>query len=245
MRWVEDGDLPAVRAMTDRVVGAEPGAVWFGPEYARRQLTGLRGVQYAYLTEVDGAVTGSVSFQQQEAPDGAAWYALAVRHLAALDLDSELALWHLLASHHPVATQVRYVLPSHVALPALRGERDVRPYGDGWCWMTRLVDAAGAIAARGYAAGVDAEAHLDLVDREAPWNAGPHVFRVQAGAGVLEPGGRGTTRLGTGALAAAYTGWASARRLATAGMVERAEDADLAALDAAFSGPSPWARSFF
>jgi predicted acetyltransferase len=103
-----------------------------------------------------------------------------------------------------------------------------------------MVDAAGAIAARGYPAGVRAEAHLQLADRVAPWNDGRFVLRVEGGEGKLTPGGTGDVHLSVNGLASLYTGWATAPVLAGAGIVHHATDRDLASLDAAFAGPRPY-----
>jgi predicted acetyltransferase len=106
--------------------------------------------------------------------------------------------------------------------------------------MLRLVDAAQAIAARGYPPGVRATVALELADDECPANAGRFVLVVADGSGRLERGGRGDVRLGVGAFASLYSGWASAATLARTGLLAGAADADLAALDAAFAGSSPW-----
>jgi len=57
---------------------------------------------------------------------------------------------------------------------------------------------------------------------------------------VLEPGGRGGPALAIGAFSSLYTGWASAEMLRRAGKLEGGNDAQRAALDAAFAGPTPW-----
>ena len=57
-------------------------------------------------------------------------------------------------------------------------------------WCLRLVDAAGAVAARGWPplAGV---VDLDLVDPECPWNAGRHRLVLDGGVGPAGTGWRG------------------------------------------------------
>ena len=81
-------------------------------------------------------------------------------------------------------------------------------------WMTRIVDAAGAIAARGYPPGARAEVHLQLADRVAPWNDGRFVLRIEGGEAKLTPGGTGDVHLSVNGLASLYTGWATAAVLA-------------------------------
>jgi hypothetical protein len=106
--------------------------------------------------------------------------------------------------------------------------------------MTRVVDAAGAIAARGYPPGARAEVHLQLDDRVAPWNDGRFVLRVEGGEGKLIPGGTGDVHLSVNGLASLYTGWATAAVLSGAGTCAHALMRDLGLLDAALAGPRPY-----
>ncbi len=240
-----EADLPALRALNDEVSREVPGNVSYGPEFAARRLLGHPGAQEGYVAEVDGVLTGALTLGHGDGHDERELYTLSVRNLFAADLDSELALLRVVAAHYPVARTARLVTSVSSALPLLLGERDLRPAGAGWCWMARLVDAPGAIRARGFAPEVDVEIHLDLIDPTAPWNAGPHVLRVKDGEGQLEPGGRGDVLIDIGRLTSLYTGWADPRRLAHAGLIGGAEESDLAALDRTFGGRTPWARDFF
>jgi predicted acetyltransferase len=245
LRRAERDDLPALRDIHQRMSRYEPGNLWYGDEFAFRRLLDHPGFQEAYVTEHDGAVTGAVTIAREETAEERGFYSLVIMSLVAVDLDTELALLHLLSNYHPVARTAELVAASHHALPMLLGERELHPAGKGWCWMSRLVDARAAVAARGYPHDVDVELHLDIADTSAPWNAGAHVLRVKAGQGSLEPGGRGDVQLSSGALASLYTGWANARRLAMVGMLPGAGEQNLVALDRAFGGRTPWARDFF
>ena len=71
-------------------------------------------------------------------------------------------------------------------------------------WMLRIVDVAGALAARGYPPGLSAELHLDLSDDILPANAGRWVLSVDGGRGQAQPGGAGRLRLDARDLAAIY-----------------------------------------
>src|SRR5262249_7462920 len=106
-------------------------------------------------------------------------------------------------------------------------------------WMTRIVDAAGAVAARGYPSSVRAELHLQLADRMAPWNDGRFVLRVEGGEGKLSPGGTGDVHLSGDALASLYTGWATAPELAAAGHVGPAGPAGWSSRTWMPSSPDP------
>lgn len=245
LRPARPDDLPALLALHDHVARHEPGNLAYGPEFAPRRMLGQPGRQEAFVASVDGTPTGSVTFVKEAGRDGVEWYSLSVRHLAALDIDTELALWRLLASYQPLARTVRFVAPPQAALPHLLGEREVRPAGAGWAWMSRFVDAAAAIAARGYPEEAAAEIELDIVDELAPWNAGPYVLGVKDGSGRLEPGGAGTVRVTIGHLTAIYTGWADPALYARWGYLPGAGADEIAALRRCFTGKTPWSAVFF
>lgn len=134
--------------------------------------------------------------------------------------------------------------PDDPLLVLLR-EHDTRPAGREWRWMTRLVDAAGAVAARGYPDGLRATVELDLADAAAPWNAGRWVLEVDRGQGTLTAGGSGRVQVTAGTLASLYTGYANPLTLARLGLLGGARPADLEALAAIFGGPAPWMPDFF
>ena len=96
-------------------------------------------------------------------------------------------------------------------------------------WMVRVVDAAAAIAQRGYNPHVDVEVNVELTDEVFAHNNGRFVLRVRSGSGSLEPGGRGTLTLDIREFAAAFTG-------------QRVLDPRLAA---AFGGRPPTLVDFF
>ena len=104
-------------------------------------------------------------------------------------------------------------------------------------WMLRLVDAAGALGARGYRPGVSAEVHLEIVD-DLAHNQGSFVLSVDDTRAQVERGGEGRITLDIKALAAIYTGFADPRALATIGLVEGPAD-DLATLASVFAGNTP------
>jgi predicted acetyltransferase len=153
--------------------------------------------------------------------------------------DAGLALWRLLGSW---ATQVERIYwrggiedASYLLLPEQVAETlvDLR-------WMTRVVDAPRAVAARGFALGIELEVPLELVDEGLPENSGRWWLRVREGRGRLERGGPGGARLDIGAFSALYTGWASSAVLVRAGRLAGAGERERSALDAAFAGPTPW-----
>jgi predicted acetyltransferase len=111
-------------------------------------------------------------------------------------------------------------------------------------WMLRLVDAAGAVAARGWSAHISGTVELELVDRECPWNAGCFRLVLDAGQARLEPGGSGGTRLGPRGLALWYAGAASPNLLRRAGLLSGDASGD-ALLAVATAGPAPQLLDYF
>ncbi len=112
-------------------------------------------------------------------------------------------------------------------------------------WMLRLVDASGAVAARGYSDAVSLTLDLEIEDHQCEWNAGRWRLTIDSGEGRLDRGGDGSVSLGINALASIYSGYASAWQLASLGLLRGASPRDLAALEAAFSGPTPTLADFY
>jgi predicted acetyltransferase len=111
--------------------------------------------------------------------------------------------------------------------------------------MARIIDAPGAIAARGYAPGLRGAVDVRLVDRQCDWNDRGWRLTVEDGEGRLEPGGDGAIEVSVGAFSSLYTGYASTHTLASAGLLRGGTPAERAVLDAAFAGPVPWMPDFY
>jgi predicted acetyltransferase len=105
-------------------------------------------------------------------------------------------------------------------------------------WMLRLVDAAAAIAARGWSPYVSGSVDVELVDEVCPWNSGAFQFAIEDGRARWEPGGNGRVRLTARGVAAWYAGAASPDVLRRAGLLEGPTEHD-AFLLAASAGPPP------
>ena len=113
--------------------------------------------------------------------------------------------------------------------------RNVDPY------MLRVIDAATAVAARGWPATVSADVVLELTDHVCPWNTGRYRLQVGGGEGRLSPvdnAGNATT-LDIRAVAVLFAGGVPVATLRRAGLVTGGDPAGDAQLDAAFAGPRP------
>ena len=103
--------------------------------------------------------------------------------------------------------------------------------------MLRVVDARGAVAARGWPPHLSGSVDVALDDDVCPWNSGAHRLVLDGGSGRLEPGGSGAVRLTVRGLAVLYAGAAGPAVLRRAGMLTGGDaDSD------AFLRPPPPAR---
>jgi predicted acetyltransferase len=111
-------------------------------------------------------------------------------------------------------------------------------------WMLRVIDAAAAVAARGWPAYLTGTIDLHLVDTLCPWNAGNNVLRLDGGVGRIEPGGSGAVRMTERGLALWYAGGLSPAALRRAGLLAGSDASD-ALLLAATAGPTPVLLDYF
>lgn len=240
-----EDDLPACRDLARRVAATEPGGL-VAPDrwYARRLETGPEdsdgdGLDVAVR---DGEVVGFASWGREDR-GGFGWH-LDVNLVVGLDADVERALWRQLGSWWSVAPTTGLVSwptdPLVVDLPELDTTVGLQEY-----WMTRLVDVAGAMAARGFPPGLDVTVPLRVHDRRLPANDGAWVLEVRDGRGAMTAGGDGRVEVDVHDLAALYTGFTPARVLARRGGLRGATDGDVTALGWAFAGPTPWMREYF
>lgn len=239
-------DLETFAGIYDRAARDHPGWVDRDERWFRERAFWWtsRDHAYAYLAhDGDGEVTGYIVYHHTSGREGE-FYGLGLDELVAVDRDSTLALWRVLASNRGVSGHVAFHGGPEEPLYLLLAEQDTDVEQD-WRWMTRLVDLPGALAARGWPAGAELEAHLEVADAQLAANAGRWVLTVRDGEAHAERGGDGTVRAPIGALAPLYTGMVSARTLARLGLVEGADEATLGALDDAFASPAPWMVDFF
>jgi predicted acetyltransferase len=218
---------------------ARPAFVWsarLAPHAERRR----------YVVQRGSDVTAYLSYTCHRRRER--WgYRLVVDDFAALDWESELALWQHLAGHRAQSDDVTGMgLPVDALALHLPEQRIEMVYPNRW--MLRLVDVAGAIAARGFPPALRAEVPLAIGDPRVPANDGDWMLEVDGGRGAL------TRRANTAgsaasitinALAPLFSAGASARVLAAAGLVAGATPDQLATLDTIFAGPAPAMNDIF
>jgi predicted acetyltransferase len=178
---------------------------------------------------------GFVAYRWDGSGDGA----LFVEHLHAASQESLRALWSVIASHSSTADTVSLYTAPDDPFWWLTRERDATIVNRSM-WMLRVVDAPGAIAARGFQPAVSLSVPLAISDHTSPANSGRWQLSVSDGKGILIPNGpvvppaAEALTVGARGLAALYAG-TPVSTLRLAGLAAGgATDTD-AALDAAFA----------
>lgn len=188
---------------------------------------------YLYMTQVRDANTGRHDIQLSDAvftTPGAGRQLLA-----------------FLADFEPMANEVQFfgspLHPLLTLLPQQRYRIELKDF-----WMLRLTNVRAALAARGYAPGVDAKMTFDVTDETIPEQSGPWTLRVANGRAGVERDGRAgsnpTIRCGVGGLASMYAGLYTPRQAAGVGLCEGTPEA-LAAAECLFGGGTPWMSDFY
>ncbi|MGH3211677.1 MAG: GNAT family N-acetyltransferase [Trebonia sp.] len=150
------------------------------------------------------------------------------------------ALWSVIASHSSTTDNVTGRAGPDDPFWWLTRERDATVTRRSM-WMLRVVDAAAAIAARGFPPGVTASVPLQIHDQNRPANSGHWRLTVADGTGTLIPNdgvpSPGPLTLGPRGVAALYAGIPVAT-MRLAGLASGgAPEAD-AVLDTAFAATS-------
>jgi predicted acetyltransferase len=147
------------------------------------------------------------------------------------------ALWSVIASHSSTTDNVSGRTGPHDALWWLTRERDARITHRSM-WMLRVVDAAAAIAARGFPPGVSASVPLEIHDAFRPANSGHWRLNVADGTGTLTQNGGvpspASLTLGPRGVAALYAG-TPVTTLRLAGLASGGTAEADASLDTAFA----------
>src|SRR5206468_88787 len=114
--------------------------------------------RYLYVYDGDDQIDGYLVYDQHQGRRQ--WgFGITVHELVAADARAAVTLWRHIGSHVAQVDTVTVLGMRLDALTLLLPEQVVEFVAANH-WMTRIVDAAGAIAARGYPAGVRAELHV-------------------------------------------------------------------------------------
>lgn len=186
--------------------------------------------RYAYVGSRGGEDVAAVVYKYKPSDDRL--YDLVADVLAGIDGDAVSAALAFLAANGTTAGHVETTLPTSLLTQHVPHMQHTKATGD-WPWMLRLVDAPGAIAARGFPTSVRGRVELDIVDDVIPANAGAHVLEVEGGTASLIRGGHGRVPVTASDLAALYAG-ADVRAIDSAGRLAGASPSDLDLLAAAF-----------
>lgn len=240
-------DMAAVHRCYDRLARGIDGAVtrdesWWG----RRLPADLRDTILYVVdeTEAPGELRGYAVYRHGKARSPYD-YSVVVSEVQAIDAEVLRSLWRVVGSSGSQAPDVQIVGPGEDPVFFLLGAADPTSVRSEIRWMLRLIDAAGAVAARGWNPTASGRVDLDVVDEHAPWNAGRWRLEVDAGQGQLTPGGAGTVAVSIGGLSSWWSGYASARTLATAGHVRTTDAAALATLAGLGAASAPTLVDFY
>jgi predicted acetyltransferase len=146
------------------------------------------------------------------------------------------ALWSVIGSHCSTAGNVSGLIAPDDPFWWLTRERDATIVRRAM-WMLRVVDAAAAIAARGFPPGASASVPLEIHDQARPANSGRWQLTVAGGSGTLTAGGVSSSsplNLGPRGVAALYAGTPVAT-LRLAGLASGGTPETDAILDTAFA----------
>jgi predicted acetyltransferase len=232
-----------MRAVHERVRAARPGMLdrpgpWWDvrlhdPESRRRGAQPLQAVAVP-----DGYALYAVRGDRDE--DGPAGEVV-VRELVAATAEARALLWAFLLDQDLTRTVTWTLAPPDEPLWLMLTDPDaVRVVLETSLWA-RLVDVAGALAARSYAS--DPDVVIEVADTFCPWNAGR--FRLAGGA-CERTDADADLALDASVLGAAYLGGTTLRELAGAGRVTELSPGALERASAAFSGSvAPWCPEIF
>jgi predicted acetyltransferase len=193
---------------------------------------------YTFIVQRDGVPEGYVVFFHTSWGEP-----LKVNDIVALTPAAGRRLLTLLADHRSVIETMRLPGGPNDTLLFLMAEQKQKV---GWSLdlMLRIVDLVGALSARGYPAGVNAELQLDVRDELLPWNNGRFVLTVADRGASVRSGGAGQVGLHVRDLAALYSGYLTPQELLAAGSLAGSE-ANLATAGQIFAGPRPWTPDMF
>jgi len=241
MRSFEAKDRPAIRRLYRSIMRHETGALDRG-EYVWKRVEQPRGlIPYGYVVHHDDTLEG-YAFLVHE-PTSRGEFNLRFTDFIAETPRAIAKLWQLLVTHRSRSPNTYFYGSPHPA-PMLRLAEHYTKVRLDHPWQIRIVSVKQALECRGYAPGLRAEVHLDVVDEHLSQNHGRFVFDLADGLAHVRKGGKGRVRLHVRSLATLFAGYHSAHQLRRLGRLE-ASDRDVALLSAAFAGPPPTMGDMF
>lgn len=237
-----EGDWGAIRACYDRLARAASGCLDRTPRWWERREHAWKDKDVYVFAGQGGATEGYLVYHQVDGEYShlGGDFDIVVDEIVACTRDAALGLWGLLGGWASQVGEVAFRSPVDEAIQLLLPEQVFQTLAD-FRWMTRIVDAEGAIAARGFPAGLDVELPLTLRDAHVAANDGDFTLSVQKGRGQLVQGNGGDGPcLDARGFASLYTGWAGTAALERAGLLSGGSADERAGLDAAFAGARPW-----
>lgn len=247
VRPLEPGDREAVRSLYCSVAQHADGNLDRGAlswDRIERPPPGRQDPARAFVVLGDSGIEGYVYLSQAAgAPHLRGKHEVHVHDMCAGTERAARRLWAFLASYATMVTDVVwYVGPCHPMLMML-GEQ---PYTmvHHMHWMTRIVDVARALEARGYAPGLRAKVGIEVGDDLLETNNGVFTLEVEDGRGHVTRGGTAGVRTSVQGLAAMYTGYMSPHVLRTCGGVE-GDGGSLTTLGSVCAGGVPWMVDMF
>jgi predicted acetyltransferase len=236
-------DMPALRDLYSQVACTGSGLLTRdGPAFTATDAEVLAAFDGITLAEQNGTVVGYLSWHRGPGYGHDAW--TAAIDLLATTGDAHLALLAVLGSFAAVTPTIRLRTTGKDPLHWF-----VR--GPGWRvtevqqYMLRVLDLAGAVAARGWPATVTGRVELTVRDSVCPWNSGDHALVLDGGAGRLEPGSGGGVAVTPTGLAVLFAGGVPTAALRRAGLISGGTADDQLLLDAAVAGPVPGILDYF
>ncbi len=198
---------------------------------------------HGFLVTREGRVEGYVVYTQQAGDTLENSHRLDATDLVVLTADAGRRLLTFFADHRSMVENVTFRGSPADPLLYLLAEQECT-IASRIDWMLRIVDVRGALEARGYPAGIEAELHLCIEDDVLAQNARRFVLEVSDGGGQVREGGEGCLRIDVRGLAPLYTGHLSPVELKAIGHVD-GPDRDMDIAGTVFAGPAPWMPDVF
>ena len=245
VRPYTEADQDSIEACYEKTVRDRDGAVARGEYIWQRVRCPSGKTARGFVFErAGGGIEGYIFYRQRPIPGVPFPMELFATDLCATTPDARDTLFAYLRGYCSMCSHLVFEAgPLHPMATVLAQQAaDTRMHEH---WMLRVVDVKRALEQRGYPRGGDASLCFELNDDAIPSNTGVWTLTVTAGSGSLNKGGDPKLALDARALAALYTGFASARDLRVWTSLRCDDDRTLNTCDALFRGPSPGMAEMF